>query len=175
MSAKHPPILVRAAAKADLSFILDSWLSSFRHAYHVRGVEGPTYFKEHRRVLETLLQRCTVLVACDQESPSTIYGYIVAEMIDHFLTVHWVYVRGAKTGGFQDLGIGTYLLKQFLNASEVKRDAIALVYTHQTKSGRKWAEKMAPRMPDTEHGNGRMPIIYNPYFLYRTLGAAWNS
>lgn len=158
-------VLFRAANTTDLPFILDSWLSSFRQSYHVRGLEGPVYYNEQRRVAETLLQRATVLVACDPESPTTIWGWAIGEEVDSFLVVHFVYVRG----GFQDYGIGGHLVSTFLAGA---RGAVALVYTHQTKAGRKWAEKMAERMPQTEH-NGRMPVIYNPYFLYKTLGAAW--
>lgn len=158
-------ILVRAAIASDIPFIMNAWLSSFRQSYHVRGLEGPVYYNEQRRVAETLLQRASVLVACDPESPTTIWGWAIGEEVDCYLVVHFIYVRG----GFQDLGIGTHLVQTFLDGS---LGCVALVYTHQTKAGRKWAEKMSERAPQTEH-NGRMPVIYNPYFLYRTLGAAW--
>lgn len=160
-------VLVRAAQPGDLPFILDTWLSSHRQSHHVRGIEGVVYYREQRRVAETLLQRATTLVACDPESPTTIWGWAIAEEVDAYLVLHFVYVRG----GFQDVGIGTKLVSAFLGAA---KGAVALVYTHQTKAGRKWADKMAERAPMTAH-NGRLPVIYNPYFMYRTLGAAWSS
>ena len=54
----------------------------------------------------TLLQRATTLVACDPESPTTIWGWAIAEEVDAYLVLHFVYVRG----GFQDVGIGTKLV-----------------------------------------------------------------
>lgn len=157
-------VLFRGALAGDIPFILDSWMSSYRQSYHVRGVEGPVYYREQRRVCETLLLRASTLVACDPESPSTIWGWAVAEEVDESLVLHFVYVRG----GFQDLGIGSHLVATFLRAS----NAVSLVYTHQTKAGRKWAEKMSEALPMTPH-NGRMPAVYNPWLLYRTLGAGW--
>lgn len=158
--------LIRPAHAADVPFILDSWLNSFRHAYHTRGMDGPVYFQEQRRVVETLLRRCSVLVACDSGEPSSVWGYAVGEEIDSYLVVHFVYVRA----GFQDHGIGTDLMKAFLAASP---HTVALVYTHQTKAGRRWAEKMAPRAP--ERNGAPVPVVYNPYLMYRTLGAGWSA
>ena len=164
MSAQ--PVLLRAGTPGDIPFILKSWLSSFRHSYHVRGIEGPVYFAEHRRIVEALIPRCGVLVACDRQDPTMIYAFLVSEVIDKALVVHWVYVRST----FQDFGIGTKLIAEVLKHEP---DLVAIIYTHQTKAGRKWAGKMQDRTPFLPTSDGseiRMPVIYNPYLMYRTLG-----
>jgi GNAT superfamily N-acetyltransferase len=160
------PVSIRAATRDDIPFIMDSWLSSHRQSYHVRGIEGQVYYREQRRVCEVLLQRGAVLMACDVTHPTSIFGWCCCEVVDRYLVVHFVYVRG----GFQDLGIGTKLVKLCLDQEP---GLAAVVYTHQTKAGRRWAEKMAPRAPEVVEGT-TMPVVYNPYFLYQTLGAQWS-
>lgn len=161
------PVQIRGATNNDAGFIFDTWLNSFRRSHHTRGIEGPVYYDEQRRIIETLLPRCSVLMACDSKYPTSLFGYAVAEIIDNLLVLHWVYMREA----LRDHGIGTQLVKTYLDAEP---GLAAIIYTHQTKAGRKWDEKMRERAPMTEH-NGRMPVIYNPYLMYRTLGAAWRS
>ena len=154
------PVLLRRAERGDIPLILNSWLNSHRQSFHVRGVEGPVYYAEQRRIIETLMPRSLVLIACDPTMPSSIFGWMVAEVVDEKLVVHFLYVKGA----FQDHGVGTALVEALL---EQEPDISDLVYTHQTRSGRKWAEKMAERSPD-------LSVAYNPFLLYRTLGAAWS-
>jgi len=152
------PVTLRAATRTDVPYIMNSWLNSHRHSYHTRGVEGPVYYAEQRKLCELLTTRGTVLIACDTQEPDDIFGWVCAEMVDNMLVVHFMMVKGA----FQDHRIGTTLMEALL-ASEP--DCRAILYTHQTKAGRKWAEKMADKTD--------LPVGYNPYFMYRTMGAAW--
>lgn len=152
------PVQLRAAIPGDVPYIMHSWLNSHRKSYHVRGVEGTVYFAEQRRIVELLMTRGTVLVACDARDPDCIFGWVCAEMIDNVLTIHFIMVKKA----FQDHRVGTTLMEALL---ESEPETAAIVYTHETKAGRSWASKMVDA---TE-----LPVGYNPYFLYRTLGAEW--
>jgi GNAT superfamily N-acetyltransferase len=151
-------INIREGEPSDAPFLLSGWLCSHRHSPSSWGIKGPTYYGEHRRIVEALLRRCTVLIACDPAEPAIIHGWCVAEVVDSLLLVHFIYVRG----GFQDLGIGTALVKYLLDACP---DTPALACTHMTKSGYSWFRKMVRR-------GTPVPLIYNPYLVYRSLGAA---
>lgn len=106
-----------------------------------------------------MLSRGLVLVAADRVDPDTIFGWLCAEVVNEDLVVHFIYVRKA----FQDHGVGTTLIRELI---EMEPDADRVIYTHQTKAGRRWAEKMAERSSETV---GRpIEVGYNPYLLYRT-------
>lgn len=148
---------IREAEPGDAAFILSSWLSSHKQSPASWGIEAPTFFAEHRRIAEALLRRCTVLVACDPAEPGIIHAWCVAEEVDSLLVIHFLYVRG----GFQDLGIGTTVVQYLLDALP---DVAAIAATHMTKSGHSWYRKVKDRAP--------VPVFYNPYLVYRHLGAA---
>ena len=154
------PTLLRPAVKGDLPFLLNSWLNCHRHSYHVRGVDGPVYYEGQRRIVEALLKRALVMVACDKVDPDTIFGWCCSEVVNQDLVVHFVYIRSA----FQDHGLGTLLVQEVLS---MEPNTERLVYTHQTKAGRSWADKMAERAP--EGPDGQLKVVYDPFLLYRTL------
>lgn len=158
------PTLLRGAGPADIPLIKDSWLNSFRHSYHVRGVDNQVYYQEHRRIVDELLLRGTTLVMCDATSPSVVFAWMTCEMLNNWMVIHFMFVKGA----FQDWGLGTKLVEEVANKEPHMR---GIVYTHMTKAGRKWAQKMAERAPLDPHRDdgARMPVVYNPYLLYQSL------
>lgn len=167
------PTYIRPAGPGDTAIIRDTWLRSFRHSYHVRGIESEVYAHEHRKIMDLVLTRpsATTLVLCERADPTFVFGWICGEIINNWLVVHFLYVKGP----YQDYGSGTALVKEFLDNEPGIR---GIVYTHQTKAGRKWAEKMEERLPERDLGDGsppqRLPLIYNPYLLYKTMGPRWH-
>ena len=63
----------------------------------------------HDIILKKILTKCTLLVACDPDDPDVIWGYVAFDAENPVL--HFVYVKGA----FRRMGIGTRLLRQFMN------------------------------------------------------------
>lgn len=153
------PTLLRGAMIGDVAILRDSWLRSFRQSYHVRGVESPIYFKEHRRIVDILLGRGTTLVMCDKAQPDFVFGWVNFEVEDNWIILHFLYVKGP----YQDYKLGTQMMQAII---ESEPNARGILYTHQTKAGKSWAAKMTERAPED------LPVVYDPYFLYKTTMGA---
>lgn len=118
-------VQVRDANKDDLPFILDTWMKTYRTSDYARRVEGGLYFEGQQRRVYRLLGRCDARVIVDPEEPTSILGYIVHELRDDELVVHWAYVRPA----FRKFG-----LLRLLIATAPRH--VALTYSHQTDKAR---------------------------------------
>ncbi len=139
------PILIRPATQGDINFIFNSWLKS-SHSTLPKAFEIPhtIYYSEHHKLLETILKRCTILVACDKKDPTMIYGYIVAELLHGFPTIHYLYVKQT----FRRLGIATNLL----NCLDINQESV-IFNSHTSPSF------------INNFGNKRQ-FIYNPYLQH---------
>lgn len=133
-------IRMRAATEADVGFIFNSWLKSYRSSLFAKHISSSVYFSGHHKFLEALIPNAEIKIACNDQDPTQIYGYICAQYIEGILVVHYVYVKQ----DYRNLGIGKMLLDQFDHSMER-----ASCYTHQTKIG----EQLAIRFN----------MIYHPY------------
>jgi ribosomal protein S18 acetylase RimI-like enzyme len=126
------PIRIRKATEADVAFIFNSWLKSFRDSAFARSITDTIYFNEHHRVIEELLKNCEVFIACDEKDVSQIYGYICAEYIEGIFCVHYVYVKHT----YRNLGIAKKLASQYNYNPDV-----ATLISHCTSTASKLTEK----------------------------------
>lgn len=95
-------IVLRNVDKLDHAFIYATWLKSFRRANLVRNVSDTIYFKFHHKLIELALSSGKTTVACLQESPDVVMGYI-----NHSEdSINYVYVKN----NFRRFGIGKLLL-----------------------------------------------------------------
>lgn len=133
-------VQVRPAGADDLPFILDTWMKTFRTASAAKRVDTSLYFEGQRRRIYRLLARCDARVIVDPEEPTSILGYVVSELRDGELVVHWAYVRPA----FRKFG-----LLRLLIATAPRH--VALTYTHQTDHGRQVGR--------------RLKAAFNPYAI----------
>lgn len=101
------------------------------------------YYDAQHKLIEALLKRCTVLVACSTTDNTQLMGYVVVEHIDDVPVLHYAYVKHA----FRGLGIATLLL----TSAEVTGSGF---YTHRTDS--------AIRIFDKQQSG----LVYNPYLAY---------
>ena len=114
-----PGLLIRPLELGgrEAGFVLDSWTRAvardpiWRSEVGNRGVARTPippslslYY--HDIILKKILNKCTLLVACDPEDPDVIWGYVAFDQVDPVL--HFVYVKGA----FRRMGIGTRLLSE---------------------------------------------------------------
>lgn len=93
-SQGQPLIDVRDGVKADLSFILATWLRGLRFGNSwFLMIESDTYFNTYHRVVETILYRATtqIKVACLKDDPEVILGYAIYDSN----ALHWVFVKKA--------------------------------------------------------------------------------
>lgn len=138
---------IRPAQETDIPFILNSWLKSFRMGTFNVNVANTIYFTEQHKLVEKILKRSTVLIACESNDVANIYGYIVFEKIEGILTIHYMYIKHT----FRGLGLSKVLLE---NAGHDKE--AGGLYTHNTRVGEKVAIKAN--------------LVYHPYLLINTEG-----
>lgn len=134
------PVRIRPADAADVAFIFSSWLRSYRHSRFAQDLHTTIYFTEHHKVIESILQTCDVLVACDDKNPADIFGYICFERVEGQFVLHYIYTKQT----YRMLGIATLLLE----ASNYDPSTIA-IYSHHNV--------VAPKLAT------RYNFIYSPY------------
>lgn len=128
---------IRPATEGDLPFIVDSWMRSYSKSV---TVARPIYDRFQRELIERLLKASTVLVACNSESPSQLFGYVVAQRRGAVVVLHYVYVKQI----FRHFGIAAALLSHVGAQGRCQ-------YTHRTKKGESLARKLGAH--------------FNPYLL----------
>ena len=96
---------MRTPLESDIPFIYASWLTSYRHEED--KMTNTMYFEKFKKILTSILEKSHVIVACSEEDPEHVYGYIVYEKKDPVI-VHYILVKQT----FQRLGIGTKLKDQ---------------------------------------------------------------
>lgn len=143
---------VRPPTVSDLALIKDSWLESYRHAYHVKGVSAQTYRHCHRRVVERLLSRSAVLIACDTKDPWIVWGWCCYQWDGSVLLWHYSYTKD----GFRGFDVATQLFAQAVGS----RCPSAVLYSHDTKAARRFAKGLETA------GVLTVPYLYNPYIMH---------
>lgn len=142
-----PALEYRVATNADLPFIWNSWLKSYRdNNGQAKAVGSETYFAEHRKLIGELTARSAILIACAPDFPDQIYGYVVFEAFNGpALVLHYVYVKRT----YRRFGIASALVAK---AREVvqHRDDLPVGATHVT---RLWHD----------HLRDRWGMWFNPY------------
>lgn len=112
--------ILRFAKPEDLPLIFSSWLKSHRDIFfkeHETGTDSQKdsellfrktrfinhddtkfmtrerYFSSYKRHINKLVENSMVLLACDPDTPSQIYGYIVYQKLGDFPIVHYAYTK----------------------------------------------------------------------------------
>lgn len=100
-------VQIRNATEADVPFIFNSWLKSYRNSNFAKNVSNPVYFDFHHKVIEKILQRAQVLILCSPDDSTQVFGFLVNETVDSVPVVHYAYVKYA----FRGMGLCSMLLK----------------------------------------------------------------
>jgi hypothetical protein len=129
------PVLFRPAEPGDLGYIVHSWLESF-HAGNpqMRLVRMGRFKNPMRRAIHTLLATSTVVMACDPEQPSHLYGFIAAEMVGVSPVVHYCYVSQLRRSVGLARGLAAEALRSMGGSAWSE-------FTHLTYVGGKIAER----------------------------------
>lgn len=128
-----------------MAFIFNSWLKSYQSSHTVRNIAAPVYFDFHHKLIELILQKCNVLVACEIADHNQLYGYLVYEKVEDIPVFHYAYVKHS----FRQMGI-LGLLLAFANLSTREQ----AFYTHETPTLLKIVRSKS------------LPAVYNPYLAY---------
>lgn len=94
---------MRGGEPSDLPLVFNSWLKSYRKSDYARDTRTTAYFAAHAEVIRRILARGEIVIACDADDVSHVYGYLVAEAPN---VCHFVYVKYP----YRAMGIGTRLL-----------------------------------------------------------------
>lgn len=102
-------VAIRPGTARDHSFIMATWLNSFRHrspfAFRLRDVE---FFPFHHPIAEAILLRATVSVAALEDDPNVIIGYLITEHGPGWHRLHFAYTKKE----FRRMRVLTQLLEE---------------------------------------------------------------
>jgi ribosomal protein S18 acetylase RimI-like enzyme len=146
--SQKAPVQIRPAIAEDAPFIFNSWLKSYRSSHFARYIVNTVYFTEHHKIIEKLIKENKVLVACNPEDPTQLYGYICAGTVEGFFVCHYIYVKHT----YRNMGIGKALLNSFEHDPSV-----AGIYSHHTRI----ADRLAPRYN----------LVFHPYIMFNVEDA----
>lgn len=145
----------RLANESDISFIFNSWLKSFRETSKSVSISSVVYYANHHKMIEGLLKKCDVTIACEQQNPAHIFGYICAEKVTGVDVIHFTYVKES----YRRLGMARLLCE----AAGVDL-AKPVFFTHRCKKSGVWM-----------HNKNDCYLIHNPYLAYYGFVEAMNS
>jgi GNAT superfamily N-acetyltransferase len=139
-------IRLRPANEEDIPMLFNSWLKSYRNSLFAKQIVNEVYFTEYHKIIEDLLRDSIVLIACNNDDASQIYGWCCAKYIDNIFCLHYIYVKHA----FRRMGIA----KVMFDAFELKKD-LGGVYTHHTRI----MELLAPKFN----------LVYHPFIAFKPV------
>jgi hypothetical protein len=87
--------VIRPLKAEDRDFFFDSWLKSWRKSRYAGVIPNNLYYDTYRSTIESLVARgATVQVACGEENPDHILGWVCWEKTpDGYAVVHYLYVK----------------------------------------------------------------------------------
>jgi len=95
-------LVIRKAVKSDEAFIYSTWLRGLYYGNPwFREIDKDTFFTKYHAVLENILNKACVEIACLDEDSDTVLGYVVyrGSIMD------WVFVKKS----FRKIGIAKRL------------------------------------------------------------------
>ncbi len=123
----------REGIKRDHNMIYSSWLQSNRQAQLYNLVPNVVYFKEFHDIIESILSKSIVYIACAKDDPDQIFGYVVCELdpVTEEATAHWIYVKHP----FRNAGIAQSLMTHL---KETLSPTMVYFSTKTRRSGLNW-------------------------------------
>ena len=157
-------VFLRRGGRADVPFIANAWLKSYRNAPAVAGVPDRVYFYFHHKILEELLPDGEVWVLCNADNHDQILGWICATPTTETLVLHYIYVKHV----FRGMGFAKRLFEHVRD----RYPDMAVTFTH--KSPAFWKKPKEGRKP--LHAKTReLGWVYHPYLLMMTLPEGWEK
>jgi GNAT superfamily N-acetyltransferase len=87
-------VTIRQAQADDEAFIYATFLKGLYHGNGWFGkIDKTVYFANYHKVIEALLSRSVVKVACLADEPDVVLGYSITSPDN--ITLHWVFVKKA--------------------------------------------------------------------------------
>lgn len=115
-------MIIRPATRSDYPFIYNSWIKqTWLDQKYNKPISKQTYCREVHHIIENLLacEDTTTLVACSEEDPNFIFGYICYQQTVVPI-IHYLFVKKFHRGN----QIGTQLFNQVS-----KQDILVVTHT----------------------------------------------
>jgi hypothetical protein len=126
-----PGIVLRNPRNAeDLGFIVKGWLRSYKDSPWAGSMADEFRIPALRESILALVNKSEVRLACFEEDPDLLLGFVCYETGHDWPLVHYVYVKAGQDNVNRRKGIGSFLL----DAAKEGHDAQAR-FTHRTKLG----------------------------------------
>lgn len=163
--------------EGDIRMVTANWMRNYEKGQLVKRINRDVYRDGWHAVLEQIIPRSTILVACHPRSPDVCFGWICGEVVQGgpdprpTLMLHYAYVkhrfkakRSAETGGYDGgFGIGRQLLQTLVENEDIPGGVVATCLTSQ---GGGWLSRMVD-----EGVVDRWE--YDPFLLFSTLPEGW--
>lgn len=99
---------IRDAVPEDKSFIMATWLKGLYYGDSwFSSIPKSIFMNNYKLILEAILAKHLVKVACLKEDSNVIIGYSI--LSNDYTTIHWVFVKQA----FRNKGVGRSLVPQY--------------------------------------------------------------
>lgn len=120
---KKDLVSIRGPHPEDVNFIYASWLRGLYYGNTFYGeIPKDIFMANYHKVLEVLLSKATVRVACLKDDPEVILGYSITRYTSTGdVALDWIFVKSA----WRRIGIGKSLVQDNTN-----------VVTHMSKVGK---------------------------------------
>lgn len=139
--------VIRPAESDEINFIYATWLNNYKHYSSLgKSCRTSVFFFEYANVLDAILDRSFVLIACFPDTPTVILSYLVYE--PH--TIHYVFTKEV----YRKNGIAMSL---FLKAFSTLGQSGPIDFTHRTLMSEPIIEKY------------NIYLQFNPFKLYQRL------
>jgi hypothetical protein len=111
---KKDLVAVRGPMPEDINFIFASWLRGLYYGNTFFGeIPKDIFMDKYHQVIQNLLAKATVRVACLKDDPEVILGYSVIRNTESGETLDWIFVKSA----WRRIGIGKSLVPNKINAT----------------------------------------------------------
>lgn len=131
---------IRPPEASDLNFIQATFIKSMKSESSLgRSCSPRVFFAEFTRVIDHILAKSEILIACVKEDPGIILGYLIYEQN----VIHYAFTKAA----FRRLDIARDLIRHAFP------DQKSVLFSQNTNSSKKICEKY----PE---------LIFNPFLLY---------
>lgn len=102
-------VAIREPVIHDIPFILNSFLKSLGNQRPYNTIDKNIFNASFHMLGERILKYNMTLIACQEDDPTQIYGWITGEPVRRIL--YFVYVKNI----FRQVGVGTNLMKAMFN------------------------------------------------------------
>jgi len=102
------PISIRPVAPTDYGYILQTYTKSLHQTHPLNFIPNQIFFPFYTEIINKLLTSSTTLVACIDDDPDQIVGYMIGHHHNTSVVIHWATTKGI----FRRLGVMKALLNE---------------------------------------------------------------